>query len=486
MNKKILITSLVAACAFGAVAVGGTYALFTSKAEVGSIAVTTGKVHYAATIDAASLKTYSMDVEQQVAGTFECGGTAAIDGNALTLSKLTPGDKVTFTINITNTSTIKTRYRVSVKNTSGANPFQLTGAAASWIAVDAETNPDAAEISLELPKDAGNEYQGQTYTLTVELEAMQYNALTDVSSADALTAALTDGKSVALTQDVTLSSKAFANKDVDIDLDGHNLTVSGDFPVEANAGHDVTIKNGTIVVPAEHAKSAVLYVNGGKLSLEGVTLAEEDDQPKDHVPVQATHGTLEIVDSTISTNHYYVIATNNAVAENGPLSIRVENSNLKAANDEKDNCAILCNTNFATNLEIKNSIITSDRQALILRTGTAVAEDTTFVTTATYLESEAHKTINNTYLTGSWKSGNEVAVAAVVIGDTSASAYNLNAAMTMKNCTLEAAHKDLGAKKVVMASDGTYAASLTADAASIAEGDIAKIGDPAKITVTFA
>lgn len=482
MNKKVLITSLVAACAFGAVAVGGTYALFTSKAEA-SIAVTTGKVHYAATIDTASLKTYSMDVEQ-AAGTFECGGTAAIDGNTLTLSKLTPGDKVTFKINVTNTSTIKTRYRVSVKNTSGANPFKLTGAAASWIAVDAGTNPDAAEISLELPKDAGNEYQGQEYTLTVELEAMQYNALTDVSNAADLTAALTDGESVALTQDVTLSSEDFANKDVDIDLDGHNLTVSGDFSVEANADHDVTIKNGTIVVPAEHANSAVLYVNGGKLSLEGVTLAEEDDQPKNHVPLQATNGTLEIVDSTISTNHYYVIATNNAAPENGSLSIRVENSNLKAANDEKDNCAIICNSDYATNVEIKNSIISADRQALILRTGTAVAENSTFVTTATYLD--AHKADNDPYLAGSWKTGNEVAVAAVVIGDTNASAYKLDAAMTMKNCTLEAAHEDLGAKKVVMASDGTYAASLTADAASIAEGDIAKVGDTTKITVTIA
>ncbi len=80
-------------------------------------------------------------------------------------------------------------------------------------------------------------------------------------------------------------------------------------------------------------------------------------------------------------------------------------------------------------------------------------------------------------------SGNEVPAAAIVVGDTNAANYNLPASLELENCTIKAEN---GAKKAVIASDGTYAATLKADAASLAEGDVTKIGDATKITVTIA
>ena len=105
MNKKLLATSLLSACAFAGLAVGGTYALFTSNAEA-NIAIQTATVKYEASVVENSLKTYSLGVEQ-AAGAFENGGTAALSGNTLTLNNVTPGDKAEFELQIKNASTIK-------------------------------------------------------------------------------------------------------------------------------------------------------------------------------------------------------------------------------------------------------------------------------------------------------------------------------------------------------------------------------------------
>ena len=129
MNKKqrrSLVLSAVAAMGMGvAVVAGGTYALFTSESKT-NIAITAGKVDVKATIE--GLKTYSgvdltgdpaTDVvkETTVLGTFTNGGTAVINGNTLTLDKMTPGDKVEFQIRITNESDVAAMYRTILSAT---------------------------------------------------------------------------------------------------------------------------------------------------------------------------------------------------------------------------------------------------------------------------------------------------------------------------------------------------------------------------------
>lgn len=183
-SNKALVLSALAALAFGAGAVGTTFALFTSQAEA-NVTVTTGKVDVKAV--ASDLKTYSMDVEQDD-GKFENGGTAAIDGTSVVLNNITPGDKVTFKIAVSNSSTVKTKYRTKViaENDTGLydglkfNIANLTSMGISdWEileAVASETELATYECSVELPKDAGNEYQDTSCKLAFSLEAVQGNA----------------------------------------------------------------------------------------------------------------------------------------------------------------------------------------------------------------------------------------------------------------------------------------------------------------------
>ena len=189
MNKKLLATSLLSAAAFAGLAVGGTYALFTSNAEA-NLAIQTATVKYEASVVPGSLKTYSMDVEQTAAGSFENGGTAALSGNTLTLNNVTPGDKAEFELKITNKSTIKTAYRVVIRNQGdGKLPFNVTGEAASWVELAPSTNPSGnVKVGVELPTTVGDDYQGKSYALKISVEAFQANAFTVTNQSEFATA----------------------------------------------------------------------------------------------------------------------------------------------------------------------------------------------------------------------------------------------------------------------------------------------------------
>lgn len=103
MGKSILLSSL-AIVAFGGIAAGTTYALFTSNAET-TVSVSTGKVKVDTKVS--DIHLYSLDESTDTtkelaegATTFTNGGTFAYDENtgAIELDRLTPGDKVEFTI----------------------------------------------------------------------------------------------------------------------------------------------------------------------------------------------------------------------------------------------------------------------------------------------------------------------------------------------------------------------------------------------------
>ncbi len=487
MNKKLLATSLLSACAFAGLAVGGTFALFTSTAEA-NIAIHTATVKYEATVLSDSLKLYSMGVAQS-GTTFENGGTAALSGNDLTLNNVTPGDKAEFEIKIVNTSTVKTAYRVVITNESGeSNPFTLSGEAASWSRLDANTNPSAnVKIAVELPASVGDEYQGKSYALKITVEAVQANGIASVADADDLNSALKEGKIAELTDNVVLSSNAdLVEAAAQIDLGGHTLTVADD-ATTLLAGNKLTISNGVIATNSTKTEKHVFSLDGGELDLNGVTLRKVDDGEKtSSVPFVVAQGVLNITDSVITTNHTYVIAQNNTDAYNATTEINITNSKIAVEdNDEYDDAAILINSDEQVNLNITDSVVSANRQALIMRTGTAVAKNSSFIVDGAFFNTTYGQSIATAgnYLSGNWKSGNEVPAAAIVVGDTNAANYNLPASLELENCKIEAEN---GAKKAVIASDGTYAATLKADAASLAEGDVTKIGDATKITVTIA
>ena len=182
MSKKrnVVLTSLTTIALSASVAVGGTFALFTSESKV-NIAVTSGTVSLVANIN--DLTLYSMDVEQK-SGTFENGGTAVIAGNTLSLTSVTPGDKATFDVDITNESTIPVKYKLTW-NVEGeladsleilANNGELTNV--GWTELAVGERVDSLAVSVEFPEDAGDEYQAKTADISFLVEAVQANANT--------------------------------------------------------------------------------------------------------------------------------------------------------------------------------------------------------------------------------------------------------------------------------------------------------------------
>jgi len=199
MKKKTLLSSVIAIILCLSLMTGASFALFTSEAKV-NVAITSATVKVTAT--ASDLKVYSMDKEM-ANNTFENGGTATMADNNLVLNLMTPGDKAEFNIAINNESNVAVKYQIMVIESGaevdgvslldglvltvkdGAN--ELAGVKSdnkivtNWteLPVNATTSlVKTLTVSIELPATAGNEYQGLTANLAVNVTAVQGNATT--------------------------------------------------------------------------------------------------------------------------------------------------------------------------------------------------------------------------------------------------------------------------------------------------------------------
>ena len=170
---------------------GATFAIFTSEANV-NIAVTSGKVNVTATVG--NLKLSSLDnidvntlngteVDRTEEGTFLNKGTATLSGNTLSLDKLTPGDKVTFDIDIANNSDVTVKYRtlLSVRDSGLFEALKVSvggkavGSASDWTVKNAGEVIASEQCSIELPVSATDEYQGKSCQIDFIVEAVQGN-----------------------------------------------------------------------------------------------------------------------------------------------------------------------------------------------------------------------------------------------------------------------------------------------------------------------
>lgn len=225
-KKKILFTSIVTIAICFCLITGSTYALFTSDSEM-NIAVTSGNVKVVSTINAVDLYSvrpvahgetadtvdefgHEYKFEAQQNGTFANGGTAGlVDGNQLTLARVTPGDKVVLNVNTINYSdvSIKTRFKVNVesgeelaealvitvKDADGNVLDTLQGLdsfTSVWSGIiTAGSHPVDATIEIELPVSTGNHYQHneilernpnyEGVSISILVEAVQSNGVVD-------------------------------------------------------------------------------------------------------------------------------------------------------------------------------------------------------------------------------------------------------------------------------------------------------------------
>ena len=215
MNTRSLVTTIVVFVVCLIIVTGSTFSLFTDYDDV-NIAITSGKVEMIATIDQTSLKLYSKGVEQtEVEGEknfFQNHGYATLESKALTLTNITPGDKVIFEIELNNTSNIDIQYCVTwtvetlnggdeslanalVATADGTSISTLAPTYTPWIAADADNK--TIEVAVELPLA----YEKQTDSnvkINFHVEAVQANGYTPetkVESVDELTEALAEAES---------------------------------------------------------------------------------------------------------------------------------------------------------------------------------------------------------------------------------------------------------------------------------------------------
>ena len=292
MKKKVLLSSIVTIAICLCLIAGSTFALFTSTSKV-NIAVQAGEVKMLASIS--DLQLYSVEAkdggsvvdengntyEYKAVSQFTNGGTATFSESVLTIDKITPGDKVTFNVTGSNTSDIAIQYRYIVECLDGYKLMDglvitvgddvcesLLSYTSPYATLAAEQAMQSVPVTIELPVQAGNEYQAQTTEIRVVVEAIQGNAVVSdateptivqipkVTTPEELAAAMADPelKAVnvmsdmgALTIDYDLKDKTiWANgNDVALTFTGNLENVVVDGIVADAAGRSINVKDAT-------------------------------------------------------------------------------------------------------------------------------------------------------------------------------------------------------------------------------------------------
>ncbi len=190
-KKNLIISSLVTIALSVSMIAGATFALFTSESKV-NIAVTSGKVNVVANIDENSVQTkqlYDTQYEDGKDNMFE--GVATFGEEGLTLEKFVPGDGIKFNIVVKNESNVTVKYRtiiscekddglfagleVDIDNLANYNGEDYV---AKWNSMSVGAEDIIVPVTIELPENAGNEYQDKTCTISYKVEAVQGNAAT--------------------------------------------------------------------------------------------------------------------------------------------------------------------------------------------------------------------------------------------------------------------------------------------------------------------
>lgn len=192
MKKKVLFSSILTIALCLTLIAGSTFALFTADEEF-TIQATSAKVDFTATIDEASMVLWSIGDKQgdetgEVATVFENGGEAEfidLQGKrALHLTRITPGDKVTFDVVLKNESNVDIKYIVTWTATGGADLSSAIQVSVAEGQRDAtaynmwkttEATEKTLTVTVELPKEVGNECQEESTTIDFTVFAVQGN-----------------------------------------------------------------------------------------------------------------------------------------------------------------------------------------------------------------------------------------------------------------------------------------------------------------------
>ena len=273
---------------------------------------------------------------------------------------------------------------------------------------------------------------------------------------------------IKLTNNVTTAA---LQDDVTYDLNNHTLTYSGTGH-EVGEGKTLTFmdssatgnaRGGTLVLSGVNGATAAIIPQKGatlKVSNISVTCTGAAFFPRgDAAKVDVT-----ACDVTAST---YCVGTNAGSKDNYGVVITLKDSTFVAAAQDGDNCAVMINVSGTLNID--NCTITGDRQAVLVRAGTAVITNSDIKTTGKFNEASTK------YHSGAWKDGNEVPAAALTVGNyqnKAATAYLADAKVTVTNTKLTAEN---GVPAIYTDANNTYKGDLTIGGDStVVKGNVMK------------
>ena len=256
---------------------------------------------------------------------------------------------------------------------------------------------------------------------------------TEITDFTGFTNALANGGDYILKNDIsgTIDGAKTVSKSVSIDLNGKTIVLTG--------GNIITASGCTLEFKSTD-KVGTLKYNGFSSTTNAALSADASgiltlDSIKFETNGSAVYPYGDASKATIKNSEIvagaYAVGTNNAKTGTNKLSIEIENSTLTTNGEVKDNATVMINAQGVT-LSIKNSTLTGDRQTLFVRAGTATVENTqiNFNDAFTGKISAAE---------GKWGTGNEVASAAVVVGDKGCdNAYAGTAKLTLKGGEIKA------------------------------------------------
>lgn len=226
-----------------------------------------------------------------------------------------------------------------------------------------------------------------------------------------------------------------SNSNLTIDLNGKTLCITTGGTICVPEGKSFTIKNGTIKAN-EYANGTIAVFSADKnanITLDNVTMITNGS-----AVFPAGNATSATIIGSNITAGTYAVGTNASVKNGEPIysynvKIKIENSTLSTtgySNNDRDTCTVMINV--PGTLAIENSTIIGSRQAVVARGGVTSIADSTITLTSPYEGSD-----KNNYDTTTWGSGNNLPMAALVVGNR-ADAYKYPATCTLSNTTVTA------------------------------------------------
>ncbi len=328
MKKKTIVSAVTSLALCSSLVVGATYALFTSESKT-NIAITSGTVEVKATIGELALYSPTSigtdgkivdDTNAASGTTFKNGGTAQISENLLTLDKVTPGDEVSFPIEITNNSDVSTLYRLVVQsetpeNGSVADSMLLFSAldfkidktdysgvtyyATEWAPLKAKE--DIADLSVEIafPTTAGNDYQNLSTAISFAVEAVQGNTDTTVVAPADLSTLMGEGAKE-LSGKLSLGA---LNATLQNEGGKENLAI-GDANLKASGVTEIVFNGGVIDTPFNGNVKGTAINHVGDAGYDGGTahVYNEVNGSKINLSVPAN---TKVVFNDLTVNGYY-------------------------------------------------------------------------------------------------------------------------------------------------------------------------------------